>query len=151
MVGELQLAGLSSLAQYARPDPRNDAVVFTLGYDERQGASVVRAYFTCEVSSPAGSLVAEASWKSGRVTCMLPLGEAEAVPEEFRFTLKLHSGFEQLHFQVHSSSSFEIPHSNHGSLDSLLAPSPVHNVSELASELQKEELIHEQLRQATRD
>jgi len=53
VVGDIGAAGLASASLYPRADPRNEAVVFTLEFDERLHPAVSQASYLCEVSSGA--------------------------------------------------------------------------------------------------
>ena len=119
---ELRVKSLSSTSAWPRGDPRNDAIVFDIEFEEADTSEEQLrltneffevAKFVCEgAGKPSQKLTGTAFRQNGgsQFVCMLEFHEYAPSTEDFNFTLKLNSGFGATDFDVLSRDASSIPH-----------------------------------------
>jgi hypothetical protein len=138
-LGELGLTGPTSTSLHDRSDPRNEALIFALGSDERQHSLLSGVALRCALSSPEGLAPAAVAARAGELACMLPLPGDLAAPADFTFRLEVHSGFEALYLPLLVRPSGAIPHQALAKPDGRRSASPLPGAAELVRALEEQE------------
>ena len=119
---ELKAKSLSSTSVWPRGDPRNEALVFNIEYEEvntseeqlRQTNDFLNhAEFVCEGTVEPGQKLTGRAFRqngSSQFVCLLDLRKYAAPVVNFNFTLKLNSGFRTTDFAILNRNSSSILH-----------------------------------------
>lgn len=111
---ELRVKSLSTASVWPRGDPRNDALVFNIEYDEiatsheqlRQTDDFLKhAEFVCEGTGEPSQVLAGTAFRQNggsKYVCLLNFHEYAAPAVNFNFMLKLYSGYGAKYFAIHN-------------------------------------------------